>query len=330
MLEHRALVSHRRLPDCGTVDERSFDRLGAGWFDTPMLKLMRSVPMVVLLGTLGTASLLANDYEAEIEAWRIERETNLAADDGWLTVSALFFLREGNTTFGSSPRNDLVIPHLPAEAGVLALEDGRVTVRAHAGGTLTIDDVEVEGAQLYPSEKRVTVAAGPISFWVHLSGERLAIRARDTEAELRRSFTGLEWFPVDERYRVRGRFTPHGEPVTVKTMNILGDVETYTSSGYVTLTVEGREVRMLPVNSGRRLWFIMRDQTSGEETYGAARFLYADAPDEDGWTTVDFNKAYNPPCAFNPHTTCPLPPPDNRLDMRIEAGEKNYSGPGAH
>ncbi len=295
-----------------------------------MSNLMRSLPTVALLGTLGTAALFANDYVTEIEAWRAERETNLAADDGWLTVSALFFLRDGETTFGSSPRNDLVIPRLPAEAGVLTLEDGRVTVRAHGDQTLTIDDQDIEGAQLYPSERRVTVRSGPVSFWVHLSGARLAIRVRDTEAELRKQFTGLEWFPVDERYRVRGRFTPHDEPVTVKTMNILGDVETYTSSGYVTLTVEGEEVRMLPVNSGRRLWFIMRDLTSGEETYGAARFLYADAPDEDGWTTVDFNKAYNPPCAFNPHTTCPLPPPDNRLDVRIGAGEKNYSGPGAH
>ena len=113
-------------------------------------------------------------------------------------------------------------------------------------------------------------------------------------------------------------------------MNILGDIETYTSTGYVTLTVAGTEVRMLPVNSGQRLWFIMRDLTSSDETYSAARFLYADAPDADGWTTVDFNMAYNPPCAFNPHTTCPLPPPDNRLDVRIEAGEKNYKGPGAH
>ena len=113
-------------------------------------------------------------------------------------------------------------------------------------------------------------------------------------------------------------------------MNILGDIETDTSTGYVTLTVAGKEVRMLPVDSGRRLWFIMRDLTSSDDTYPAARFLYADAPDADGGTTVDFNMAYDPPCAFNPYTTCPLPPPDNRLDVRIEAGEMNYKGPGAH
>ncbi len=297
-----------------------------------MSTVTRSFLAAALVAGVGVPALtgVANDYETEIEAWRTEREATLKADDGWLTVSALYFLREGDNSFGSSQRNDLVVPHVPSEAGVFALHDGRVTVRAPDDGTLTVNGRQMQTAQLYPAEQRVTVAMGAVSLWVHLSGARLAIRVRDTEADIRRNFTKLDWFPVDERYRVRGRFTPHDEPVTVKTMNILGDIETYTSTGYVTLTVAGQEFRMLPVNSGQRLWFIMRDRTSGEDTYGAARFLYADAPDDDGWTIVDFNRAYNPPCAFNPHTTCPLPPPDNRLDVRIEAGERAYRGPGAH
>ena len=294
------------------------------------MRLLLSVALLCGLGmtAVGTG---ADDYEEEIEAWRVEREASLKADDSWLTVSALFFLREGETSFGSSPRNDLTLPaRVPAAAGVFELRNGTVTARAPAGGALTVNGEAVTSAQLYPAERRATLTIGSVSLWVHNSGERLAIRVRDTESDIRKNFTGLEWYPVDERYRVRGKFTPHAEPITVKTMNILGDIETYTSTGYVTLTVAGTEVRMLPVNSGRRLWFIMRDLTSSDETYSAARFLYADAPDADGWTTVDFNMAYNPPCAFNPHTTCPLPPPDNRLDVRIEAGEKNYKGPGAH
>ena len=279
----------------------------------------------------GAAGAGANDYAEEIEAWRVDREARLKADDGWLTVSALFFLPEGESRFGSSPRNDLVLPDpFPAEAGVLVRRGRTVSVRAAGDRRLTVDGEPVTAAQLYPAEGRVTLREGPVTFWVHESGERLAIRVRDTEAAIRRNFTHLEWYPVDEGYRVRGKFTPHAEPLTVKTMNILGDIETYQSTGYVTLTVAGREVRMLPVNSGDQLWFILRDATSGDETYAAARFLYADAPDADGWTTVDFNKAYNPPCAFNPHTTCPLPPPDNRLEVRVAAGEKNYRGPGAH
>ncbi len=294
---------------------------------------MRLVLSVALLCGLGMTAVGAgaDDNEEENEAGRVEREANLKADDTRLTVSALFFLREGENSFGSSPRNDLTLPdRVPAEAGVFEVRDGTVTIHAAAGSTLTVNGEAVTNAQLYPSARRATLTMGSLSLWVHHSGERLAIRVRDTESDIRKSFTGLDWYPVDERYRVRGRFTPHAEPITVKTMNILGDIETYTSTGYVTLTVAGTEVRMLPVSSGRRLWFIMRDLTSSDETYSAARFLYADAPDDDGWTTVDFNMAYNPPCAFNPHTTCPLPPPDNRLEVRIEAGEKNYKGPGAH
>ncbi len=280
---------------------------------------------------IGAAAPAANDYAEEIETWRADRETRLKADDGWLTVSALFFLPEGESRFGSSPRNDLVLPAaFPAEAGVLERRGRTVSVQAAGDRTLTVDGEPVTTAQLYPAEGRVTLTEGPVSFWVHESGDRLAIRVRDTESAIRRNFTRLAWYPVDEQYRVRGKFTPHAEPLTVRTMNILGDIETYQSTGHVTLTVAGREVRMLPVNSGDQLWFILRDLTSGDETYPAARFLYADAPDADGWTTVDFNKAYNPPCAFNPHTTCPLPPPDNRLEVRVEAGEKNYGGPGAH
>ncbi|MDP6581863.1 MAG: DUF1684 domain-containing protein [Vicinamibacterales bacterium] len=291
----------------------------------------RLLLLVALVGVPSLSAVRANDYEDEIEAWRIEREATLKADDGWLTVSALFFLREGPNSFGSSQRNDFVLPdHVPAEAGVFTLRDGQVMVHAPADGAVIVNGEPVTAAQLYPSDNEATLTIGSVSFWVHVSGDRLAIRVRDTESEIRKRFTTLDWYPVDQRYQVRGKFTPHAEPITVKTMNILGDIETYTSTGYVTLTVAGTQVRMLPVNSDRRLWFIMRDLTSSDETYSAARFLYADAPDADGWTTVDFNKAYNPPCAFNPHTTCPLPPPDNRLDVRIEAGEKNYSGPGAH
>jgi len=278
-----------------------------------------------------TTSALNDDYEEEIETWRLNRERDLKADDGWLTVSALFFLREGENSFGSNQTNDLVLPdRVPPKAGVFELRNGTVRVRALADNTVTVDGEAVTSAQLYPSESRTTLILDRLSLWVHLSGERLAIRVRDIESKIRKNFTDLDWYPIDQRYRVRAKFTPHAQPITVKTMNILGDLESHTSEGYVTLTVADKTVRMLSLNSGKRLWFIMRDLTSGDETYPAARFLYADAPDTNGWTTVDFNMAYNPPCAFNPHTTCPLPPPDNRLDVRIEAGEKLYPGPLIH
>ena len=260
----------------------------------------------------------------------LERETRRSPrSDGWddgLTVAGLFFLPAGETSFGSGPLRDIVLPDGPPDAGVFVRRDGRVTVRAAAGSSLTVDGEAVTSAELWPYEnERPELTLGPLTLFAHASGPRLAVRMRDRNSAILRDFAGLDWYPVDADYRVRGRFIPHDTPREVRIQNILGDVETFTSSGTVRLSIRGEEMDLLPVDSGDQLWFIFRDLTSGSETYPAARFLYADPP-RDGWTTVDFNKAYNPPCAFNPHTTCPLPPRANRLPLRIEAGERDYRG----
>ena len=289
----------------------------------------RRLSLCGLLAVAAAAAPHAQDYTTETEAWRAERQARLAADDGWLTVAGLFFLTEGDNTFGASPLNDIVLRTGPENAGVFRLRRGEITVRAAAGGTLTIDGDDAAAARLWPYEggSRPTITLGPLSLFAHYSGDRLAIRMRDRDSEIRRDFTGLRWFPVAEGYRVRGRYLPHAETRTVELPNILGDVETFRTSGSAAFSVGGADLRMTAFDAGGQLWFIFRDLTSGSETYPAARFLYADAP-EDGWTTVDFNRAYNPPCAFNPFTTCPLPPLENRLPVRIEAGEMDYHGAG--
>ena len=266
----------------------------------------------------------AGDYAAGIEAWRAEREQRLTADDGWLTVAGLFFLREGENTFGSDPLQDIVLPAGPPSAGAFVLGDRRVSLRAAPGSTLTVDGRQVVAMPLYPRETRADITIEDLTLFVHYSGERLAIRMLDKGSAIRRDFSGLRWYPVDDAWRVPARFVPHDEPIEVKIQNILGDIETVTSSGTVRLRLAGEELELLPVDAGDQLWFIFRDRTSGSETYAAARFLYADAPGEDGRMVVDFNRAYNPPCAFNPHTTCPLPPRANRLPVRVEAGELDY------
>ncbi len=295
----------------------------------PMTTWRRRLSLCALLAFAAAVAPQAQDFTAETEAWRAEREARLTADDGWLTVAGLFFLTEGDNTFGSSPLNDIVLRTGPDSAGVFTLRGGEITVQAAGGGTLTIDGRDTEGARLWPyeGESRPTISIGPLSLFGHYSGDRLAIRMRDRESEIRRGFSGLRWFPVAEDFRVRGRYIPHAEPRTVDLPNILGDVETFRTSGSVAFSVGGAEHRMTAFDAGGRLWFIFRDLTSGSETYPAARFLYADAP-ENGWTTVDFNRAYNPPCAFNPYTTCPLPPLENRLPVRVEAGEMDYHAAG--
>ena len=287
------------------------------------------LPAVVIsfLATLSTCGVPApQDYAAEIEAWRIDREERLKADDGWLTLAGLFFLNEGDNSFGSSPWNDIVLRTGPERAGVLTLRDGTITARAPEGQTLSVDGREAGVAVLWPHEgpDRPTISLGPLSLFAHASGDRLAVRLRDADSEIRRGFTNLRWYPVDESFRIRGRYLPHDEPRTMELSNNLGDVLTLRSSGSVALTLEGETLRMTTIDYDDRLWFVFSDLTSGSETYAAARFLYADLPDPGGWTTVDFNQAYNPPCAFNPYTTCPLPPRENRLPVRIEAGELDY------
>ena len=279
---------------------------------------------VLALCVIAPTGRAADDYRADIEAWRAKREARLKADDGWLTLGGLFFLKEGENSFGSGPLNDIVLREGPTEAGVFTYRDRKVSVRAMAGHNLPISGMATTHTRLYPFEgRRPTITIGHLSLFVHLSGKRLAIRMLDKDSAIRRGFSGLRWYPVDEAYRVPARFVPHDEPIEVRVQNILGDIETVTSSGVVRLQLAGEEIEMLPVDAADKLWFIFRDLTSGSDTYAAARFLYADAP-RDGWTVLDFNRAYNPPCAFNPHTTCPLPPRANRLPVRVEAGERDY------
>jgi uncharacterized protein (DUF1684 family) len=283
---------------------------------------------------LALVSLVPADdaaYRAEIEKWRQEREAALKADDGFLTVAGLYFLQEGVTRFGADQANDIVLPSGPAEAGVFEHRAGATTVKLAEGTAATINGKPIRELTLKSDSAeggpdRVTI--GDLSLFVHASGRRQAIRLRDKNSAIRREFKGCRWYPIDPAYRVEGRLMPYNAQKQVELPNILGDIEEFKSPGLVAFTLHGRQIRMEPVLSSRgRYWFIFRDQTSGKETYNAARFLYADAPGADGKVVIDFNRAYNPPCAFNPHTTCPLPSPQNRLAVPIRAGEMDYRSP---
>jgi uncharacterized protein (DUF1684 family) len=299
-----------------------------------MTRLVARIGLVfgIVAGWTGFAQTLSGEaYRRSIEQWRVEREASLKADDGWLTVAGLHFLKEGTNRFGSDPKADIVIPAGPPHAGVFELHHGQTTVRLAEGVSATIDGKPIRELTLRPDsapEGPNVVAIGDLTLFVHASGRRQAIRVRDKNSRIRREFTGCRWFEIDETYRVTGRVIPYETPKRVELLNILGDVEEFRSPGLVAFTLHGRELRMEPVLASRgRYWFVFRDLTSGNETYGAARFLYADPPAADGTVVIDFNRAYNPPCAFNPYTTCPLPSEQNRLPVRIEAGELDYHSP---
>jgi uncharacterized protein (DUF1684 family) len=288
-----------------------------------------------LAGPAGTRADQArdagHDYAAEVQAWRTQRETRLRAEGGWLALAGLFWLKEGANSFGAGPGNDVVLPAgaAPARAGVFERQGGRVTVRMAPGVEASLAGTPVESAEVRSDAAGTpdVLAVGRLRLQVIDRSGRLGIRVRDPQSPVRLGFKGLSWFPVDASWRVTGRFVPHGQPRTLELADVTGSVQKMTAPGYVVFTHGGRELRLEPVleaADAKELFFIFRDATSGHGTYGAGRYLYAPLP-RDGQVVLDFNKAYSPPCAYTRFATCPLPPRQNRLAVRVQAGEK-YSG----
>ena len=269
----------------------------------------------------------ANDtaYQAAIQKWRQEREASLKSDNGWLTVSGLFWLHEGENRFGSGPLNDIVLPkgEAPPDAGSFEFHAGRTIVHVKPGVPITMNGQRVDTAELRPDSDDLLVL-GNLSLYVHASGARYSIRLKDKNSALRKTFQGLRWFPIDESYRVTARFVPYSPPKKALIQNIMGDVTEINVPGYADFSLHGKQLRLDAEDADAEgVSFVFRDLTSGKETYGAARFLDTPAP-QNGTVILDFNLAYNPPCAYNPDTTCALPPPENRLRIRIPAGEMAY------
>jgi uncharacterized protein (DUF1684 family) len=246
----------------------------------------------------------ADGYRAQIEEWRQQREARLKADGGWLTVTGLFWLHEGVNSVDSEP----------------GLKDARFELR---GGKVTFR-MGGETRELQPDSagKPDVVTLGSLSLFIIKRGDKYGIRLKDTNSRLRKEFRGLHYFPVNEEYRITTRLIPDARKIPI--LNVLGQVEDTPSPGYVEFEIHGEKLRLTPVEeSPGELSFIFRDLTSGKETYGSGRFLDTELG-KNGEVVLDFNKAYNPPCAFTPYATCPLPPKENRLGVRIEAGELKY------
>jgi uncharacterized protein (DUF1684 family) len=266
----------------------------------------------ILILLTGAAVFAATVYQAELDGWRRDWEAALKAEGGWLSVAGLFWLHEGANHFGRDASNEIVLPDGPPHAGVFELHGGKVTV--------TLDG---STSQVRPDSRDGT-KVGRLNLFVIKRGEKYGIRLKDPGSEYRRDFHGLEYFPASEAYRVTAKFV--AEPRKIPILNVLGQTEESECPGYAVFQLHGQEFKLYPIleqPGAKELFYIFRDQTAGKETYGAGRFLYSEMP-KDGQVVLDFNKAYNPPCAFTPYATCPLPPPENKLAVRIEAGEKKY------
>jgi uncharacterized protein len=258
------------------------------------------------------AIFAASNYSADIAAWHADREAKLKAEDGWLSLAGLFWLHEGANPFGKDANSEIALPDGPAHAGVFHLEHGKVSV--------TIDGSTRE---VKPDSDDI-VKIGRLRLLVIKRSDKYGIRVKDPESEARRGFKSIESFPADESYRIAAKWV--AEPRKIPILNVIGQTEASECPGYAVFTLRGHEFTLHPIleePGAKELFYIFKDETSGKETYPAGRFFYSDMP-KDGHVILDFNKAYNPPCAFTPYATCPLPPPENRLAVRIEAGEKRY------
>ena len=269
-------------------------------------------------------------YVREVEEWQRGRAQRLTSDGGWLTVAGLVWLKPGKNSFGAAPTSDVALPanSAPPHAGVFVREGNQVRVEVQPGVAVKLGDKPVTVMTLKSDAGGAApdvLSLGALTMQIIDRGGRLGVRVKDMKSPARAAFKGLHYFPIDPRYRVVAKFTPHPTPVTLNIPTVLGTVESMPSPGYVSFDLPGSGPLRLDavVEPGEtELFFIFRDGTAGKTTYGAGRFLYA-APPADGQVVLDFNKAYSPPCAFTSYATCPLPPQNNRLSVAIEAGEKH-------
>ena len=286
--------------------------------------------ILLLAGATASSSPQDTAHRAAIEAWRGKRLASLRRENGWLTLVGLFWLAPGENSFGSGRSNRIVFPEgtAPEFVGSIILSDGKAVARVQPGIAVTHGGKPVTSIELRSDAdgEPTILAHGRISFYLIKRGQRLGVRVKDSRNPALLAFRGIESFPIDPRWRFEARFEPYGEGKKIRVPNILGTVDEDTSPGAVVFDVGGRSYRLDAVKESgtEELFLIFGDQTNGGETYGGGRFLYAAPPDEQGRVVVDFNKAYNPPCVFTPYATCPLPPLQNRLPIRVEAGEKTY------
>jgi uncharacterized protein (DUF1684 family) len=295
---------------------------------------MRKLFFVPIL-TLLSLSIFAqsNAYLAEIEQWNAARINALKQADGWLNLEGLFWLKKGVNSFGSSSVNDLVFDNaaFPKHVGDFIYDNGKVFWKASKTEKIAIKDKSGVDVADDGTLNILTAIEGTYTsqwkdfVWIVIQREdKVGLRFRNLKAKTLLEFKGIERFPVDAKWRIKAKVIPQNQnPLMI--MNVLGQNTAQKHGGQLVFEIEGTTYRLDAIDEGGiRLFVTFADATSGKTTYGSGRFIELEKPDADGFTYIDFNKAYNPPCAFTEFATCPLPPPQNRLTIAIPAGEKKY------
>lgn len=288
------------------------------------------------IGLLLTVSACSRQDQAFLQdqaAWRLARDLEMRGPQSWLSITGLFWLEEGETAFGTDPSCPIRLPEgsAPARAGTFRKAGSEVSIHPAPGVGILLAGEALQEERILGSDQSGhldELSLGRLRLWLIQRGDQVAVRLRDREAPAFLDYTGLEFFPMDQEWLIRAGFLPHDPPRVMRIATEVGIPTEYPNPGQLTFQIGGQELTLeafAPGSDPRELFILFKDATSGTETYGSGRFLYARLG-EDGTVGLDFNKAFNPPCAFTAWATCPLPPPQNILPVRITAGERRYRG----
>ena len=265
-------------------------------------------------------------YLSDLAAWKVERVARLKGPSGYLNLVGLFWLRQDVSTFGSSPDNDFVLPrHAAPMLGSFRKENGQVLMTVQDGVDVFLGETPVNSIVMEDdhSDQPVILTHGSLAWTVIRRDDKFAVRVRDFDNPAIAAFKPIEYYPVDMTFRVPAVLERFDEPKQMRVDTVITGLDYRPQSpGKLKFEIARESFELEAYQSGERLFLIFGGATSGRETYPAGRFLYASMPDDSGITILDFNKAYNPPCAFNDFATCPVASPQNRLKTRIVAGER--------
>ena len=262
-----------------------------------------------------------SEHRKDVDAWFDHRVDELKSHDGWLNLAGLFWLKEGMNSFGSDSTNDVIFPagKIEPKAGYFLVTGQQVIMMSAPGSELK------ERIIFHPdSTKTINVAYRSLEWFIIRRDDKLGVRLRDLESDAVKNFITIERYPVDYAWRIDAKFEPAQPGTKIDITNVLGQTFPEDLTGTYVFELKGKQYRLEATGNGKDLFVVFGDSTNGHETYGAGRFVYVPRPDSTGHAFIDFNKSYNPPCAFTEFATCPLPRKENVLSVGIPAGEKNY------
>jgi uncharacterized protein (DUF1684 family) len=263
-------------------------------------------------------------YEKEIDAFREIRIDCLKNENGWLNLAGIFWLKEGENTIGSDQKNDFVFPfeHSDSFLGKIILEKGIVTFKSNVANQVFLSGRSLKEMIIYQDKKVLVLEHKSLRWFIIKRGDQYALRLRDLDGEYVRKFKKITYFPLDSLWRIKAKFIPtHGKKLHI--IDITGRTFLEDSPGEVHFTRGGNNFILQAGGTLEELFIVFGDLTNQKSSYGGGRFLYANGPDNNGYVVLDFNKSLNPPCAFTPFATCPLPTKENKMNVEVDAGEKS-------